>query len=105
MLKRELADRKEIQLPPFATSAVLVMEQSSASQIHSGLKKAIDQGRLPVSTRIFGPSLLPNDRAKILLHVDNSEAQLLVSAVHELQRRRSISKKELFTLRINPYSL
>ena len=105
MLKRELADRKEIQLPPFATSAVLVMEQSSASQIHSGLKKAIDQGRLPVSTRIFGPSLLPKDRAKILLHVDNSEAQSLVSAVHELQRRRSISKKELFTLRINPYSL
>jgi primosomal protein N' (replication factor Y) len=105
MLKRELADRKELQLPPFATSAVLVVDQSSASQIHSGLKRALDQGRLPVSTRIFGPSLLPKDRAKILLHVDNSETQLLVSAVHELQRRRSISKKELFTLRINPYSL
>lgn len=105
MLKRELTDRKDIQLPPFVTSAVLVMDQSSSPAIHSGLKKALDQGRLPSSTRIFGPSLLPKNQAKILLHVNEAEAQSLVSAMHELQRRRSISKKELFTLRINPYSL
>lgn len=105
VLKRELVDREEVGLPPFSTSAVLIMDQSSAPQIHGGLSKAIDQGRLPASTRMYGPALLQKNRAKIVLQVENEEADSLISGVHELQRRRSISKKELFTLRINPYSL
>jgi hypothetical protein len=42
---------------------------------------------------------------KIVLHVAREDAQSLVSVLHELQRRRSIAKKDLFTLRIDPYSL
>jgi primosomal protein N' (replication factor Y) len=105
LIKRELAERKELNLPPYATSAVLVMEQSSVTQIHTGLKKAAQEGRLPTSTQIFGPTLLSKGQAKIVLHVDRSDSLSLISAVHELQRRRSISNKELFTVRINPYSL
>ena len=33
------------------------------------------------------------------------DAKALTDLVHELQRRRSIAKKELFTLRVEPYSL
>jgi primosomal protein N' (replication factor Y) len=105
MLKRELAEREELALPPYSTSAVLVMDQLSASQIHSGLKKAIDQGRLPDSTRIFVPAIIAKGQAKIVLHVANAQAQLMISTLHELQRKRSIAKKDLFTVRINPYSL
>ncbi|MEN9736434.1 MAG: hypothetical protein RL129_1145 [Actinomycetota bacterium] len=105
MLKRELAEREELALPPYSTSAVLVVDQLSAAQIHSGLKKAIDQGRLPDSTRIFGPTIIAKGQAKIVLHVDNAQAQLMISTLHELQRKRSIAKKDLFTIRINPYSL
>lgn len=105
MLKRELAEREELALPPYSTSAVLVMDQLSATQIHSGLKKAIDQGRLPDSTRIFGPAIIAKGQAKIVLHVENAQAQLMISTLHELQRKRSIAKKDLFTIRINPYSL
>ena len=105
MLKRELAEREELALPPYSTSAVLVMDQLSATQIHSGLKKAIDQGRLPESTRIFGPAIIAKGQAKIVLHVENAQAQLMISTLHELQRKRSIAKKDLFTIRINPYSL
>lgn len=105
LLKRELAERFELLLPPYSTSAVLVMDQTSATQIYSGLKKAIDLGRLPQSTRIFGPTVIAKGQAKIVLHVENQQAQLLISALHELQRKRSISKKDLFTVRINPYSL
>lgn len=105
LLKRELSERKELYLPPYVTSAVLVMDQSAASQIVSGLNKAKEQGRLPATSRVFGPVIIGKGQAKIVIHVDNSEAGALISAVHELQRRRSISKKEVFTLRINPYSL
>jgi primosomal protein N' (replication factor Y) len=105
MLKRELAEREELALPPYSTSAVLVMDQLSATQIHSGLKKAIDQGRLPESTRIFGPAIIAKGQAKIVLHVENGQGQLMISTLHELQKKRSIAKKDLFTIRINPYSL
>lgn len=105
LLKRELSERKELYLPPYVTSAVLVMDQSAASQIVSGLNRAKEQGRLPATSRVFGPVIIGKGQAKIVIHVDNSEAEALISAVHELQRRRSISKKEVFTLRINPYSL
>jgi len=105
LLKRELTERSELQLPPYTTSAVLVMGQSDATQIFTGLSKAIEQGRLPQSTRLFGPAPIAKGQAKIVLHVENSEAPALIGVVHELQRRRSIAKKELFTLRINPYSL
>jgi primosomal protein N' (replication factor Y) len=105
LLKRELTERSELQLPPYTTSAVLVMGQSDATQIFTGLSKAIEQGRLPESTRLFGPAPIAKGQAKIVLHVENSEAPALIGVVHELQRRRSIAKKELFTLRINPYSL
>jgi primosomal protein N' (replication factor Y) len=105
LIKRELSERRELNLPPYVTSAVLVMDQSSANQILSGLNKAKQQGRLPVSSRVFGPVIIANGQAKILIHVDNSESEALISIMHELQKRRSIAKKELFTLRINPYSL
>ncbi len=105
LLKRELAERSDLHLPPYTTSAVLVMEQSAATQIISGLNKAIELGRLPQSTRVFGPATIAKGQAKIVLHVENIEAAAMIAVVHELQRRRSIAKKELFTLRINPYSL
>lgn len=105
MLKRELADRSELGLPPFSSSAVLVMSKDVATQIGAGLRKAVQEARLPESTRIFGPTLLPNDQAKIVIHVDISQSHQMCAVLHELQRRRSIAKKDLFTLRIDPYSL
>lgn len=105
LLKRELSERRDLDLPPYVTSAVLVMDQSIANQILSGLNKAKELGRLPASSRVFGPVIIAKGQAKIVIHVDNSDAAALISIVHELQKRRSIAKKELFTLRINPYSL
>ena len=105
LLKRELAERAELMLPPSVISAVLVMEQTSASAILSGLKKALEDGRLPSSTRIFGATILPKGQAKIVMHVSHDQSSSLGAMLHELQRKRSISKKELFTLRIDPYSL
>ena len=105
LLKRELAERAELMLPPSVISAVLVMEQTSASPILSGLKKALEDSRLPSSTRIFGATILPKGQAKIVMHVSHDQSSSLGSKLHELQRKRSIAKKDLFTLRIDPYSL
>jgi primosomal protein N' (replication factor Y) len=105
LLKRELAERAELMLPPSVMSAVLVMDQRSAAAIVSGLKKALDDERLPSSTRIFGPTILPKGQAKIVMHVSHEQRVALGAVLHELQRKRSISKKDLLTLRIDPYSL
>lgn len=105
LLKRELAERAELMLPPAIMSAVLVMEQSTAATIASGLRKALGDGRLPTTTRIFGPTVLPKSQAKIVIHVSREESLALGAVLHELQRKRSISKKDLLTLRIDPYSL
>jgi hypothetical protein len=69
------------------------------------LRKALADERLPSSTRIFGPTSLPKDQAKIVMHVSHEQSLALGAVLHELQRKRSISKKDLLTLRINPYSL
>jgi primosomal protein N' (replication factor Y) len=105
MLKRELSERFELNLPPTVTSAVLVLDASAATSISAGLNKAMSEGRLPPSTRIFGPTLLPKGQAKIVIHVASGEWSQLGLVLHELQRKRSMSKKDLLTLRIDPYSL
>ena len=105
LLKRELTERVELMLPPSVMSAVLVTEQSSAPAIVSGLKKALEDARLPSSTRIFGPTILAKGLAKIVVHVSHEQSSDLTKFLHVLQKKRSISKKDLFTLRIDPYSL
>jgi primosomal protein N' (replication factor Y) len=105
LLKRELTERVELMLPPSVMSAVLVTEQSSAPAIVSGLKKALEDARLPSSTRIFGPTILAKGQAKIVVHVSHEQSSDMAKILHELQRKRSIAKKDLLTLRIDPYSL
>ena len=105
LLKRELSERTELQLPPSVFSVVLVMDKSIGIQIVSGLKMALADGRIPQSSNIYGPTEISKGQVKIVVHADKSDAKALTDVVHELQRRRSIAKKELFTLRVEPYSL
>ena len=105
LIKRELSERTELHLPPSVFSAVLVMDQSIGMQIVSGLKKALTDGRIPQSSSIYGPTEISKGQVKIVIHADKKDAKALTDVIHELQRRRSIAKKELFTLRVEPYSL
>ncbi len=105
LIKRELSERTELHLPPSVFSAVLVMDQSIGIQMVNGLKKALTDGRMPPSSKIYGPTEIPKGQVKIVLHADTIDAKALTDVVHELQRRRSIAGKELFTLRVEPYSL
>ncbi len=105
LLKRELSERTELHLPPSVFSIVLVMDQSIGIQIVNGLKKALTEGRIPQSSHVYGPTEISKGQVKIVIHTDKKDSQALTDVVHELQRRRSIAKKDLFTLRVEPYSL
>jgi len=105
LLKRELSERLELKLPPSVFSVVLVMDQAISMQIANGLKKAAAEGRIPPSSCIYGPTEISKAQVKIVIHADKKDASALSDSMHELQRRRSIAKKELFTLRVEPYSL
>ena len=105
LLKRELAERVELNLPPAVMSAVIVMDQQSAQSIALGLNKALADSRLPSSARIFGPTPMARGMAKIVIHVAINQSSDLGKILHELQRKRSIAKKDLLTLRMDPYSL
>ena len=105
LLKREIADREELKLPPTVASAIIVTDAMTAPQIVSGLRKAISDGRLPESARIYGPTIIPKDLAKIVIHGAHQDWMKIAEVLHELQRRRSIAKKDLLTIRIDPYSL
>lgn len=105
LLKREIADREELKLPPTVASAVIVTDSVTAPQIVSGLQKAFSDGRLPQSARIYGPTIMSKDLSKIVIHAAHQEWRQMAQVLHELQRRRSIAKKDLLTIRIDPYSL
>lgn len=105
LIKRELSERNDLHLPPSVFSAVLVMDQSIGMHIVSGLKKSLTDGRLPQSSSIYGPTEISKGQVKIVIHAEKKDTKALTDLVHELQRRRSIAKKELFTLRVEPYSL
>ena len=105
LLKRELAERQELLLPPTVASALIITSVQVAPQIVAGLRKALSEGRLPRSVRIYGPTVLPKDQAKVVIHVSHQEWNQLAGVLHELQRKRSIAKKDLLNLRVAPYSL
>jgi primosomal protein N' (replication factor Y) len=105
LIKRELSERTELHLPPAVSSVALAMDQAIGIQIANGLKKSISDGRMPQSSKIYGPTEIAKGQVKIIIHTDKKDAEGLIQIVHELQRRRSIAKKDLFTLRVEPYSL
>ena len=105
LLKRELKQREEISFPPIAASAVLEVPTSQANALVMGINRAISEARVGKNTRVLGPTKLDANTSKIVVLSDFESQSGLISFMHELMRRRSISKKLDSTLRINPYSL
>lgn len=103
-LHRDLEERKSLSLPPYVRSAHLTLETSEVSRFKSALLAALEEGRLPHSTRILGP-VQTGDKSALILTVDVVDGESLLSTLHEFMRRRSAAKKVLPALRIDPYSL
>jgi hypothetical protein len=59
---------------------------------------------LPASVKILGP-ITTGDRSSLILSAARQDGDALISTLHEFMRRRSAAKKDLPTLRVDPYSL
>ncbi|HEX7404495.1 MAG TPA: hypothetical protein VF307_01060 [Candidatus Nanopelagicaceae bacterium] len=105
MVRKELQEREELSLPPYFRFITLELDTKEATSLQSGLLKAQSEGRISETVRINGPHDKGNARASISLSAPLDHGEGLVDFVHELQRRRNVSKKNLLALRVDPYSL
>ena len=103
-LASELEQRRSLALPPYVRSVVLGSTQEEVSRLKTALLKAQEESRIPRESQILGP-IHNGDSASLILSAPISQADLLVSTIHEFIRRRSAAKKKLPSLRIDPYSL
>lgn len=104
MLERELAEREDLDLPPFTHAVEMAMPKEEVTRFKNALFKAQEEGRLPVEMRILGPIDKGDLSSLVLLSQLNNHQQVNL-LIHEFMRRRSLSKKALPSLRIDPYSL
>jgi primosomal protein N' (replication factor Y) len=102
---RELEERRETGLPPYAKAVSIDVAANETQQLIRGFHAAKEDGRLPRALRILGPIQLKGEMQRIVLLGPLDEAQSLVVLIHEYQRRRSASKKSLLAMRIDPYSI
>ena len=105
LVRKELREREEMNFPPYYRFVCIDIETREASRFHSGLLQAQSEERIAREVRITGPHEKTKDISRITLSVPVSTAGVLVDFVHELQRRRSVSRKPLFAIRVDPYSL
>ncbi|MBC7463204.1 MAG: hypothetical protein H7227_02970, partial [Actinobacteria bacterium] len=105
MVKRELSEQESAHLPPYFRFISLEIDTKGATTLHAGIVQARAEGRIPSTTEIRGPHQNGELSSRITLTVPVIEAPLLVAFVHELQRRRSLSRKPLLRIRVDPYSL
>lgn len=104
VLERELSERAELGLPPFTHTIELAMPKEEISRFKSALLKAQEEGRLPGELRILGP-IDKGELSSLVLISQLQNHQQVDLLIHEFMRRRSLAKKIMPSLRINPYSL
>jgi primosomal protein N' (replication factor Y) len=105
MIRRELKERFEVPLPPYVSSVTISGDVKEFTVIATGLRKAVESGRLPSEVKVFGPSDEGRNIAKIVMYCPREKRADLAVFLLELARRRSIAKKEYLTIRFDPYSL
>ena len=105
MIRKELAERADLHLPPFYRYVLIDCPTKEATSLKTGLTMAISEGRIPQGTRAIGPHPHSSEISRLSLAVPVNEADVLIAFLHELQRRRNISRKDLLNMRVDPYSL
>lgn len=103
-IHRDLEERRNLDLPPYVRSALMSMETKEIVRLKNALVSSQDEGRIPASTKILGP-IPAGEKSALILTVDLEHGDELIKTLHEFMRRRSAAKKELPSLRIDPYSL
>ena len=105
LVKKELLERQEMHFPPYYRFICIDLETREAMKFYTGLVQAQKDNRVDQEMRITGPHEKSKELSRLILSAPVSQAASVVDFVHELQRRRSISRKPLFAIRVDPYSL
>jgi primosomal protein N' (replication factor Y) len=101
LLERELDSLRSVGLPPSTRSMIILPSDSDSielDQVASGLRVAINDGRLPKSFRFFN-----DDHRRISAFFSLKESSQVLGFVREFQRKRSIAGKKLLKIRVDPY--
>jgi primosomal protein N' len=101
LLERELVSLRSVGLPPSTRSMIILPSDSDSielDQVASGLRVAINDGRLPKSFRFFN-----DDYRRISAFFSLKESSQVLGFVREFQRKRSIAGKKLLKIRVDPY--
>ncbi len=105
MIRRELAEREEIQLPPYRRFIAIELENKEIMAVHDGLIQAQKDERISANARLSTPREIAKGRSQMTISIPLEDGESCVSFLHELQRRRGISRKDLMIMRVDPYSL
>lgn len=105
LVRKELREREDMHFPPYYRFICIDLETREAAQFHAGLVQAQRDDRIGEEVAITGPHEKSNEMSRLILSAPVAKAATVVEFVHELQRRRSVSRKPLFTIRVDPYSL
>jgi primosomal protein N' (replication factor Y) len=105
LVRKELREREEMNFPPYSRFIRIDLETKEAAKFYAGLVQAQTEGRIGEEVQISGPHEKSKEMSRLILSAPVAKAASLVEFTHELQRRRSISRKPLFTIRVDPYSL
>ena len=105
LLSRELREREQVHLPPIVHAIVLEIAHSDAPTLISGLNAAINDGRVPSSTRILGPTRVDDKKSRVILTVSRDDGQNLFDFLVMYRKKRGIARKSIPQMRIDPYAL
>jgi primosomal protein N' (replication factor Y) len=105
LLSRELREREQVHLPPIVHAIVLEIAHSDAPTLISGLNAAINDGRVPSSTRILGPTRVDDEKSRVILTVSRDDGQNLFDFLVMYRKKRGIARKSIPQMRIDPYAL
>jgi primosomal protein N' (replication factor Y) len=102
---RELLEREQTQLPPVVSALTIEMVHGDCQTFITGMKKAVDDGRIPHATRILGPKKITDESSRVILTVPHEDAQSLVDFLVTYRKKRSLAKKPNLSMRVDPYAL
>ena len=102
---RELMEREQTQLPPVVSAIIIEMVHGDCQTFITGIRKAVDDGRIPHATRILGPKKISDESSRVILTVPHEDAQSLVDFLVTYRKKRSLAKKANLSMRVDPYAL
>jgi primosomal protein N' (replication factor Y) len=102
---RELLEREQTRLPPVVSALTIDMVAGDCQTFITGIRKAVDDGRIPHATRILGPRKISDESSRVILTVPHEDAQSLVDFLVTYRKKRALAKKSNLNMRVDPYAL